>query len=84
MSLAPLRDLVLIRADERETQTASGILLAEEKWKTLPPTGTVEAVGPEVTIVKVGDHVMFERYGSVILEEKSMRLCKENLIQGVL
>ena len=81
--IQPLRDLVLIKADQPKTETASGILLAEEEWKTLPPTGEVMAIGPEVKAVSIGDRVMFERYGSIVLEGDN-RICKEELVQGVL
>ena len=74
--LIPKRDLVLIQADAPKEQTKSGLYIVEE-WKTLPHTGTVLAVGPKVTEVKVGERLLFERYGSVILE-KGQRLCKES------
>lgn len=81
MKLQPLRDIVHIKADEAAKTTASGIYIVEE-WKSLPPTGTVLTVGPEVKTVKVGDRVQFERYASVILENDE-RLCKESNILGV-
>jgi co-chaperonin GroES (HSP10) len=78
-----LRDLVLIAADESKKQTDSGLLIHEE-WQTLPPWGTVLAVGPEVTEVKEGDRVLFERYGSIILDKTSNeRMCRENQIMAV-
>lgn len=80
--MKPLRDLVLIRADGATTQTESGILLQEE-WKTLPLKGEILEVGPQVTQVKKGDRVTFNRYSSIILEEDK-RLCKESQISGIL
>lgn len=79
--MKPLYDLVLIEADKPRERTVSGLLVVEE-WKTLPPTGTVVDVGPDVTLVKKGDRVVFERYGSVIYD-KEKRLCKESQIMGV-
>lgn len=76
-----LRDLVLIRADKPKDKTDSGILIVEE-WHSLPPTGTVLAVGPKVEEVVVGDRVMFERYGSIIVNNDE-RLCQEKHIMGV-
>lgn len=73
--MKPLRDLVLVKADKAKTQTESGFFLAEN-WKTLPLTGKVLAVGPDVTTVKKGDKIGFARYGSVILPDDE-RLCKE-------
>jgi len=80
--MKPLNDLVLVEADKVESRTASGLYIKED-WKTLPPKGTVVAVGSKVTQVKEGDRVVFERYGSVVYE-KQLRLCKENQIMAVL
>lgn len=80
--MQPVRDLVLIQADSAKTQTESGILVQEE-WKTLPLTGEILEVGPQVTQVKKGDKVTFNRYSSIILE-KDQRLCKESQISGIL
>ena len=79
----PLRDLVVIEVDESKKQTASGLLIHEE-WETLPPTGTVLAVGPEVTEVQPGDRVLFERYGAIMPLGKNspIRVCKENGIMA--
>lgn len=76
--LNPSADLVLIKVDKRPDQTSSGLYIQED-WKTLPPTGVVLAIGPLVSIVAVGDKVLFERYASVILENDE-RLCKESHI----
>lgn len=80
--MQPVRDLVLIQADSAKTQTESGILLQED-WKTLPLIGEILEVGPQVTQVKKGDKVTFNRYSSIILE-KDQRLCKESQISGIL
>lgn len=79
--MTPSRDIVLIKADEAKTKTASGLFLNED-WKTLPLEGEVLAVGPLVTNVTVGDRVIFERYSSLILENNE-RLCKASHIFGV-
>lgn len=71
MNLKPLGDRVIIRADEAETTTASGLYLATES-KEKPQTGTVLAVGEgkldkdgnKVEVpVKVGDRVLYGKYG---------------------
>lgn len=71
MNLKPLGDRVIIRADEAETTTASGLYLATES-KEKPQTGTVLAVGDgkldkdgnTVPVpVKVGDRVIYGKYG---------------------
>lgn len=81
-NMQPTRDIVLVRADDVKEKTDSGIYIKQD-WKTLPPTGTVSAVGPDVKTVKPGDRVVFERYASVILED-GFRLCKESHILGII
>jgi chaperonin GroES len=80
--MKPLRDIVLIRPDEAQEKTQTGILLHED-WKTLPPTGEVVAVGPEVTDVKPGDRVVFMRY-AVIDADDGLKAAKEMHIMGVI
>ena len=67
MALKPLGDRVIVKADEAETQTASGLYLASDE-KEKPQTGTVIAVGEgkldkdgnKVPVpVKEGDKVIY-------------------------
>jgi len=71
MNLRPLADRVVVEPKEEEEVTALGIVLPETA-KEKPQKGTVVAVGPGkkddngVLIpmeVKVGDVVLFARYG---------------------
>ena len=71
MNLKPLGDRVILRQDEAETTTASGLYLAHES-KEKPQTGVVLAVGEGkldkdgnlVPVpVKVGDKVIYGKYG---------------------
>lgn len=71
MALKPLGDRVIVKADEAEAQTASGLYLASEA-KEKPTTGVVIAVGEGkldkdgnmVPVpVKAGDKVIFGKYG---------------------
>ncbi len=71
MNLKPLGDRVIVKADEAETTTASGLYLAKDV-KEKPQTGTVLAVGPGKMDkhgaylpmpVKEGDRVVFGKYG---------------------
>lgn len=81
--MKPTRDILLVEADKPKEKTASGILISED-WKTLPPTGTVKAVGPEVKNQDLlGKRVVFERYSSIKLEGDD-RLCQERHILAVL
>ncbi|HEY5541602.1 MAG TPA: co-chaperone GroES [Coriobacteriia bacterium] len=71
MSLKPLGDRVIVKTDEAETQTASGLILADTA-KEKPQRGKVIAVGEgkvnekgeRVPVdVKVGDAVIYSKYG---------------------
>ena len=71
MSLKPLGDRVILKQDEAETTTASGIVLASSA-KEKPQRGTVIAVGEGKIdnngnlikpVVKVGDSVIYSKYG---------------------
>ena len=71
MNLKPLGDRVIVKTAEAETQTASGIILAETA-KEKPQRGTVIAVGEgkvndkgeRVPVdVNVGDTVIYSKYG---------------------
>ncbi len=72
MNLKPLSDRVIVKQAEAETQTKSGLILADTA-KEKPQKGTVIAVGEgkwdedgEKRIaldVKVGDTVIYSKYG---------------------
>lgn len=67
----PLGDKVLVKRDEAETRTESGLYLPE-KAKDKPKSGTVTAVGPGAVntdtgeripmTLKTGDKVLFTSY----------------------
>ena len=72
MNLKPLGDRVIVKAAEAETQTASGIILADSA-KEKPTRGEVLAVGEgkyndkgerTPVDVKVGDIVIYSKYGA--------------------
>lgn len=54
--LRPLGDKVLVRRDDAEDRTASGIYLPEQA-KDKPKTGTIMAVGDGALNAKTGDRV---------------------------
>lgn len=71
MNLKPLGDRVIVKQDEAEETTASGLFLATEA-KEKPQSGTVLAVGEGkldkdgnlVPVpVKEGDRVLYGKYG---------------------
>ncbi len=58
----PVGDRVLVQPTVPETMTASGIIIPDTANKEKPEQGIVVAVGTGKE-VKVGDKVMFSRYG---------------------
>ena len=72
MNLKPLDDRIVVKPNEAETQTASGLVIPDTA-KEKPQEGEVLAVGPgrrsEQTgeiipiDVKVGDTVVYSKYG---------------------
>jgi chaperonin GroES len=77
MKIKPLADHILIEPIGQEEKTKSGILLPETAEKERPEQGKVIAVGPGrkttsgkiIPIdVKVGDTVIFTKYGPTEIE----------------
>ena len=95
MNIKPLADHVVIEPLKQEEKTKSGILLPETAEKERPEQGRVVAVGPGKkneegkTIpveVKVGDLVLFTKYGpnEVKVDDKEYLIAKEDDILGIL
>jgi chaperonin GroES len=72
MSVKPLADRVLVKAITESETTKSGIVIPETVEKERPEKGEVIAVGPGKRLddgnlapmnVKVGDKVVFKKYG---------------------
>ena len=73
ISLTPLEDKIIVKQAEAETQTASGLFIPDNA-KEKPQQGEVLAVGPgrrndageRIPVdVKVGDKVLYSKYGGV-------------------
>jgi chaperonin GroES len=70
ISIKPLEDRIVVKANEAEQKTASGLVIPDTA-KEKPQEGTVIAVGPgrfddgvRVPMdVKVGDNVIYSKYG---------------------
>ncbi len=58
----PLRNNVLIVADRHEQETSSGLIIPKTAQRNSGCMGTVLACGPEITCVRVGDHVAFQSF----------------------
>lgn len=84
MNIQPMKDKVLVAENKRETETASGIVLAGYSSSDTKQ-GTVLAVGPDVESVSVGDTVMMEwDKGSIVKVENDFRMIiAEEFIYGV-
>lgn len=65
VSIKPLADRVLVKADAAETTTASGLYIPDTA-KEKPQQGVIVAVGAgkpdEPLTVKVGDKVLYGKY----------------------
>ena len=71
LSITPLADRVVVQPASREEVSVSGIIIPDTASREKPEQGTVVAVGPgkyeDGTLVpmtvKVGDTVLFSKYG---------------------
>ena len=96
LSLKPLGDRVVVQPAEKEGEKklASGIIIPETVDKEKPAQGTVVAVGPgkyedgkRVPMqVKVGDTVIFSKYGydEVKAEGQEYYILSESSILGII
>ncbi len=93
MTLKPLGDRVIVKRDEVEDKTASGLYLSRES-KEKPQTGVVVAVGEgkrdkDGTLipmpVKVGDKVLYGKFGGteVTVDEEELLIVRAEDIYGV-
>lgn len=95
MNLNPLGDRVVVEPLEQEEKTASGIILPETA-KEKPQQGTVVAAGPgrrddagkRVPMdVKVGDKVLFQKYGGTEIKldsDKKVIVMKESDVMAII
>lgn len=86
MMMKPLHDKVLVRRVEEATKTASGIFIPDSS-KEKPAEGEVVAIGTDKELtVKVGDKVLFEKWGGteVKVGDEDLLIMKEEKILGIL
>ena len=62
MNFQPLGDRVLLKVQEVETKTASGIYIPENASQEQPTIAEVIAIGSEVKDIVVGDQVIYAKY----------------------
>ncbi len=94
MKIKPLHDRVIVKRNDAETKTASGIIIPDSA-KEKPQEGTVIAVGSGIrkedgTVlpldVKEGDKVLFGKYGGteIKIEGEELIMMKEDDILGII
>lgn len=93
--IRPLHDKILVKRDEAESRTASGILLPESS-KDKPKTGVVQAVGDGALntdtgervplSVRKGDKVIFSSYSGteVKINDETLLIMSEDDILAVI
>jgi co-chaperonin GroES (HSP10) len=77
----PLRDYLIIKADKDDKKAGDFHLVRE--WDKLPHTGTVEAIGPQVTQVETGDYVRFNRYAFEKVDEDLFIGIEKNVVAKI-
>ena len=93
-SVRPLEDRVLVKPNDPETRTASGIFLPESA-KEKPMQGTIIAVGPgklsdkgerTALSVKAGDTIVYGKYSGTEVEIDGVdhMILRESEILGVI
>ncbi len=94
MNIQPLHDRVFLEAMEEDRVTKSGIVLPDTAEKERPVKGRVVSVGPGKRTdqgmivpvsVKVGDIVLFKKYGpdEIELEGKKYLVAEESEILAI-
>ena len=93
MGFKPLHDRVVVRRVEEEEKTKGGIIIPDTA-KEKPQEGEVIAVGPGARAedgsitpldVKVGDRVLFSKYGGteVKIDGEDLTILRESDILGI-
>ena len=87
MNFKPLGDRVLVKVQEVETKTASGIFIPDNASKEKPTQAKVVAIGPDVKHVAVGDNVIYSKFArsaNVELEGDEYLVMEISEILGVM
>ena len=72
MTINPIGNRVLLKSVEIEEKTKGGIILPGTATQEKPNTGEIVAVGTgkELEGLKVGDKVVYEKYGLTEIKDK--------------
>lgn len=78
MTLKPLHDRVLVERIEAESKTVGGIIIPDNA-KEKPVEGLVISIGNKVESLKVGDKVLFAKFGGseIKFDGKNYLIMKE-------
>jgi chaperonin GroES len=84
MKLQPLADRIVAKSLEAQTQTKAGLFIPDTA-KEKPQMGQVQAVGKDVKEVKVGDQILYTKYGpnEVNVDGEELLLLKEEDVLAV-
>lgn len=69
--IVPLSDYVLLSEGPTEQKTKSGLFIPDQAQQRTN-ISEVKAVGPEVTTLKAGDKVIYDRYAGMGFEYEGM------------
>jgi len=89
LKIRPLADRVIIKPQEAEAKTASGIIIPDSA-KERPQRGTVMAAGPgtkdDKMEVKVGDVVLYGKYSGteITIDSVDYLIMKQSDILGII
>lgn len=95
MKIRPLHDRLIVRRQEEERTTASGIVIPESASAEKPDQGVVEAVGNGKLLddgstrkldINVGDKVLFGKYAgqAVKVDGAELLVMKEEDVMGII
>lgn len=74
--IQPINDNILLDITEKkkEEKTSFGLLLVNEQASKPQNRGVVEVIGEKVEGIKVGEEVLYEKWGGTIFEEGEKKL----------
>lgn len=85
--MKPLKDLIVIKLDEKPTErkSSAGLFLPQEKWEKPRNIATVVEVGPDVNkgvqstavMITEGKRVVFNPYAVLDTDEENTKLIRE-------
>jgi chaperonin GroES len=87
MNFKPLGDRVLVKVQEPETTTASGIIIPDNASKEKPTQAKVIAIGNDVEHVNIDDMIIYSKFARtapVVLDSVEYLVMEVSEILGVI